>query len=103
MDEITNKLKSLRMPGMAGCWTALQETRKTDSLSFRDGLQLLLQAERDARKENRNARLIKEARFCYQSSIEDIVFDASRGVEKNKVMGLATCEYINKGVPVLVT
>lgn len=103
MDVITNELKQLRMPGMAGCWQSLQETRKADSLSFTDGLQLLLQAEKDQRKENRNARLIKEARFRYQASIEEIMFDASRGVEKGKVLQLASCEFIRRGAPVLIT
>ena len=102
MDAVANELKSLRMPGMAQCWLSLQETRKSDSLSFNDGLQLLLQAEKDQRKENRNARLIKEARFRYQASIEEVIFDASRGVEKNKVMQLASCEFIRRGISVLI-
>jgi DNA replication protein DnaC len=103
MDEIAHELKSLRMPGMASCWLSLQETRKVDSLSFQDGMQLLLQAERDQRKENRNTRLIKEARFRYQVGIEEVVFDANRGLDKNKIMQLATGEYIRKGVPVIIT
>lgn len=103
MDEIAGELKGLRMPGMAECWLSLLETRKLDSLSFRDGIQLLVQAERDTRKENRNARLIKEARFRYQASIEETVFDAARGMDKNRIMQLATGEYIRKGAPVIIT
>ncbi|MFA5458794.1 MAG: IS21-like element helper ATPase IstB [Synergistaceae bacterium] len=103
MNEIANELKSLRMPGMAQCWLSLQETRKADSMSFSDGLQLLLQSEQDQRKENRNARLIKDARFRYQVYIEDLILDAARGVERDRIMRLATCEYIRKGVPVTIT
>ena len=103
MDAVANELKSLRMPGMAQCWLSLQETRQSDSLSFNDGLQLLLQAEKDQRKENRNARLIKEARFRYHANIEEVIFDASRGVEKNKVMQLASCEFVRRGISVLIT
>lgn len=103
MDVIANELKSLRMPGMAECWLSLLETRKIDSLSFSDGLQLLVQAEKDRRKENRNARLIKEAKFRYQAGIEEVIFDAKRGVEKNRVLQLASCEYIRRGTSVLIT
>jgi DNA replication protein DnaC len=103
MDLIANELKSLRMPGMAQCWLALQETRKTDALSFSDGLQILLQAEKDQRMTNRNQRLIKEAKFRYQASMEDVVFDAARGIEKNKVLKLATCEYIRQGIAILIS
>lgn len=42
MDEITNALKSLKMPGMAHYWATMQETRQTESLSLKDGLQLLI-------------------------------------------------------------
>lgn len=103
MDLIANELKSLRMPGMAQCWLSLQETRKIDALSFTDGLQLLLQAEKDQRKENRNTRLIKEARFRYRANIEEIVFDSARGLEKNKILQLASCEYIRRGAAILIT
>ena len=47
MDEITNALKSLKMPGMAHYWTTITETRQADGLSLKDGLQLLIQAELD--------------------------------------------------------
>ncbi|MDR0835966.1 MAG: ATP-binding protein [Tannerella sp.] len=85
------------------CWEDLQSGSYTVIVCKYSGLQLLLQAEKDRRKENRNARLIKEANFRYHASIEDIVFDASRGVEKNKVIQLASCEFIRRGVPILIT
>jgi len=103
MDLIANELKSLKMPGMAQCWLALQETRKADALSFSDGLQILLQAEKDQRTTNRNQRLIKEAKFRYQASMEEVIFDAARGIEKNKVLKLAACEYIRQGVSILIS
>ena len=56
MDEITNALKSLKMPGMAHYWTTITETRQADGLSLKDGLQLLIQAELDNRKHSTNYR-----------------------------------------------
>jgi len=103
MDEIANEFKSLRMPGMAGCWTSLLETRKMESLSFYEGIQMLLQAEKDQRRANRNARLISAARFRYQATIEELNFDSARGLERNKIMQMATCEYINQGAPILIS
>jgi DNA replication protein DnaC len=103
MNVIENELKSLRLPGMAQCWLSLLETRRIDALSVEDCLQLLLQAEKDHRRTNRNARLIKEARFRYQASLEEVIFDAARGVDKSKVFRLATCDYIRQGTPVIIT
>ena len=90
MDEISNALRSLKMPGMAHYWTAMQETRQHDSLSLKDGLQLLIQAELDNRILSRNARLVKNARFRYKASIGEVI-------------NLATCDYVRKGVSVLIT
>jgi len=103
MNEVTDQFKSLRMPGMAQCWASLLETRKLDGLSFYEGVQLLLQAEKDQRRTNRNARLISAARFRYQVTIEELSFDAARGLERGKVMQMATCEYIKQGAPIIIT
>lgn len=103
MDEIAHQLKSLRLPSMANCWTSLLETHRVSGLSLGDGLQLLLQAEHDGRKENRNARLIREANFRYHSSIEELIMDVSRGFDKTLILHLATGEYIRKGIPVIIT
>ena len=103
MDEISNALRSLKMPGMAHYWTTMQETRQHDSLSLKDGLQLLIQAELDNRTQSRNSRLVKKARFRYQASIDEVIYDSKRGVDKQKVLNLATCDYVHKGVSVLIT
>lgn len=103
MDEISNALRSLKMPGMAHYWTTMQETRQHDSLSLKDGLQLLIQAELDNRITSRNSRLVKKARFRYNASIGEVIYDSKRGVDKQKVLNLATCDYVRKGVSILIT
>ena len=40
-------MRDLHLPGMAASWEAMCETRKTDTLSLKDGIDLLLQAETD--------------------------------------------------------
>lgn len=69
----------------------------------KDGLQLLIQAEQDSRTTSRNSRLVKKARFRYQASISEVIYDGKRGVDKQKVLNLATCDYVRKGVSVLIT
>ena len=103
MNEISNTLKGLRLPGMAQYWNTMQETRQTESYSLKDGLQLLIQAELDNRTLSRNSRLIKKAHFRYQASIYEVIYDSKRGVEKQKVLNLATCDYIRKGASILIT
>ena len=101
--KLATQLKELRLHGMTQCWQSLVETRRHHELTMEEGLELLLQAELQQRTNNRFERLRKTARFRYQASIEEIVFDTSRGLDKSQVSQLVTGEYITKGEPVLIT
>jgi len=103
MEDIKSGLVSLRLSGMAHQWQTLVELRRTDDLSLCDGMQLLLQAEADKRLESRNARLIKNAGFRYQSSLEEVIAAPSRGIDKSSIDRLATGEYIKNGQAILIT
>lgn len=103
MEQIRTELSGLKLRGMAHCLKTLEETRKVYEVSFVDGLKLLLQAERDQRTDNRYQRLIKNAGFRYQASIEELSFNQSRGLEQAHVLELATGNYIKNGQTVLIT
>ena len=102
-NQIFQDLRGLHLSGMAECWRNLQETRRHHEIHLQDGLTMLIQAEHEQRVANKTARLIKKARFRYNASIEDIIFDASRGKDQGRIMQLATCEYISQGASVLIT
>lgn len=103
MIQLESQLKELRLHGMYAYWQALVETRKHHELNLSEGLELLLQAELQQRTNNRSQRLRKNARFRYQASVEELSFDASRGLDKSQISELITGEYINKGESVLIT
>jgi DNA replication protein DnaC len=88
---------------MSRTWQTLLETRRQYELSLGEGLELLLQAEEQERSNNRFERLRKSARFRYQSSVEELKLDASRGMDKALISDLATGEYLKKGESVLIT
>ena len=102
-DQIYQDLKSLHLSGMAQSWMLLHETRKLGELTLQDGMAMLIQAEHDQRTNNKTARLLSQARFRYNASIEELTFDAAQGRDKNQILSLATCEYIKQGASVLVT
>jgi DNA replication protein DnaC len=103
MIKLESQLKELRLHGMGQCWQSLVETRRHHELSLDEGLELLLQSEQQHRTNSRFQRLRKNARFRYQASIEEVVFDTSRGLDKSQVSQLVTGDYINKGESVLIT
>lgn len=88
---------SLHLSGMADCWENVLETRKHQDVTLNEGLQLLIQAEIDRRAANKTARLIRQARFRYDATVENVIFDSSRGKDKDRILQLATCEYIRHG------
>ena len=103
MMQIETQMNQLRLRGMARSWQAMVETRRTHELSFTDGLGILLQSEVDERTNRRFDRLQKNARFRYRASIEELTYDASRGLDKALIANLATGEYLEKGESVLIT
>ena len=103
MTQIETQMTRLRLQGMAQSWKNMMETRRVQELSFTDGLELLLQGEEEQRTNRRFDRLQKNAHFRYKASIEEINFDATRGLDKSLVYNLASGQYIEKGEAVLIT
>ena len=54
------------------CWKTMTETHQADKLTFRDGLEILIQSEMDTRHHNKIARLIKNAGFRQGASLEEL-------------------------------
>ena len=103
MMQIQTQLGQLRLHGMNQRWKAMIETRQHNELSLNEGLEILLQAEQHERENRRFDRLQKTARFRYQASVEEIRYDALRGIDKSVITYLATGEYLSKGESVLIT
>ena len=58
---------------------------------------------RSQRHNRRIERSIKNARFHYKSNIENINFDESRNLDRNLVLRLAGCEFVEKNENILIT
>ena len=101
-EETVRFLHELKLPGMAACWTSLEETHKLDKLSVREGMLLMLQHERDTRQSNRIARLIKNAGFRLRATIEELETDTARGISATDVAELTTGQYIRDGCTIII-
>lgn len=101
--QIETSLKELRLSGMSRSWQSLCETRRVQELSLSEGFEILLQAEKEERQNNRYERLLKGARFRYQASIPEINYEPSRGLDKGLLSDLCSCQFIPQGESVLIT
>ena len=96
-DETTRAFHEFKCPGMASCWTSLDEMHQLDKISMRDGVPKLIQSERQTRQANRIARLIKNANFRIKATVEELEVDTTRGLSSNDVNDLTSNGYIRDG------
>ncbi len=92
--KIEQQMSELRLHGMSSSYQALSESRKHHELSLNEGLELLVQAEIQDRKNKRFERLKKAARFRYQASVEEIITNAPRGLDKDLLTNLIASDYL---------
>ena len=101
--ETLEKIKRLKLSGMARAYQTSLENDKLQQLSADELITLLVEAEWDDRLNRNIERRLRNAKFRYQSSIENIDFGADRNLDRNQMMRFAECTYIRKQENILIT
>lgn len=97
------KMNQMKLYGMHGAFKTAIETGKTDHYTNDQFLAMLVESEWDDRNNRKTDRMMNNARFHYKASVEDIVYDESRNINRNSLIRLAECDYINRNENVLIT
>jgi DNA replication protein DnaC len=104
MNETTlSKMKQIKLYGMHGAFRTAIETGKTDDYTLDQFVSMLIDAEWDDRQNRKIERGIKNARFHYKASLENIVYDQMRNIDRNSILRLAECDYIETCENILIT
>ena len=104
MNEITlTRMKQMKLYGMHDAFKTAVETGRTDDYNLDQFVSMIIDAEWDDRNNRKIERMIKNARFHYKSSIENIIYEDSRNIDKTKILRLAECGYIEQCENVLIT
>ena len=101
--ETLEKIKKLKLLGMARAYQTSLENNKLQQLSADELITLLVEAEWDDRLNRNIERRLRNAKFRYQSSIETIDFGADRNLDRNQMLRFAECTYIRKQENILIT
>ena len=102
-NETLRKLREMHLGVMAEQLTAQLEDPQFQSVSFEDRLSMLVDAEWSARKSNRLAGLIKKAGYAdTQASIENISYMAERHLDREQILRLASCAYIQDAHNIII-
>jgi DNA replication protein DnaC len=101
--ETLEKLKKLKLLGMARAYQTSLESDRLLELSADELLSMLVDAEWDDRLNRNIERRLRNAKFRYQSSVENIDFGVDRNLDRNQLMRFAECTYIQKQENILIT
>jgi len=99
----TEKLRALKLHGMAKSLEEQKVSRDYDDLSFEERLGLLVDRELTEQENRRLVSRLKKARLRQQASMEDIDYRQKRGLDKSLMKSLAQCGWINERLNILLT
>jgi DNA replication protein DnaC len=102
-EQTLDKMKKMRLKHMAATLGDMSDDPATDGMTFADGLAMLIDHEWDFRHNHKTALLCGKAGFLdVQACVEAIDYSPERGIDRQKVVRLATCDYIKARQDILV-
>lgn len=98
LEQVTlDKMRTLKLTGMLEGLTHIEQSQALQTLSFTEGLSLLVDQEVLHRENKRLARLLKQAKLRYpQAMAEDINYEHKRAVSPEQLKCLTTGQWLIK-------
>jgi DNA replication protein DnaC len=101
--DTLDKMRRMRLLGMHRAFKTSVESSKNETLTADEMIAMLIDSEWDDRHNRSIERTMRNARFRYKATIEQLDYSTERGVDKNQVHRLADGEFINKKENILIT
>ena len=101
-ESLLTALKKLRLSGMAQSVDVRLQEAAGNSLNHAEFLELILQDELRVRGERLIQRRVKSAAFREPRTLEDFDWQFNTSVKRKQIYDLATCQFIEKGMDVLL-
>ena len=103
-EHTLDQLRGLRLDGMVHAIADQATNSAAADMAFDERLAMLVQREIDWRDGKRLARLLKAAKLKVSSAcIEDIDWRSSRGLDRQLIAQLTSCDWLRHGHNVLIT
>ncbi len=102
-DQTIEKMKTMKLFGMVRAFRTSLEAGNAEKYTSDELLSMLIDSEWDERYNRKLERSVSNARFRYKASVEQINFDSDREFNKNHVLRLADCAFIDKKENVIIT
>ena len=102
-EQTMERMKKMKLHGMVRAFRTSLESGNAEKWTADELLSMLIDSEWDERYNRKLDRNVKNARFRYKAAVEQINFEIPRDLNKNHILRLADCDFINKKENVLVT
>jgi DNA replication protein DnaC len=98
------KMQHMKLYGMVRAFKSTMEAGGLKaSFTPDEMLSHLIDAEWDDRYNRKITRLVRDAHFRYQASIEQIDFQLSRNLDKNEILRFSDCSWIRDRQDIIIT
>lgn len=101
-DQLTSELRGLKLFGIAEHINERLKAAQNSDLGYEDFLIMLTQDEIEHRKNSKIVRLLRNASFRQQASLESFDVKSTRGVDKKVLQDLATCRFITNSTKIII-
>lgn len=101
--DVLEKMRRMRLLGMHRAFKTSIENGKTEKFTADEMTNFLIDSEWDDRHNRSIERGMRNARFRYKSTIEQIDYTGDRGIDKNQIHRFADGSFITKKENILIT
>ena len=102
-EQTMDKMKTMKLHGMVRAFRTSLESGNAEKWTADELLSMLIDSEWDERYNRKLNRNLKNAKFRYKAAVEQINFDTPRELNKNHMLRLADCDFVNKKENVIIT
>jgi DNA replication protein DnaC len=99
---IAEHLKALKLPSFGREYQSLARRAADGGWAYEDYLRELLEVELHDREERTASRLLKAAKFPDLKTLDQLDWAALKGVSRQKIMQLSSCEYLTKAEDIVL-
>jgi DNA replication protein DnaC len=101
--QTLDKMNAMKLSGMADAFQQQLRGGEHARLSFEERLGLLVDSEWSVREQRKLTRRLRFAKLRYAASLEDVNFKHPRGLDRQQVLSLGNCGWIQSRHNLVIT
>jgi len=101
--QTLDKMNAMKLAGMADAFQQQLRSGEHARLSFEERLGLLIDSEWSVREQRKLTRRLRFAKLRYQASLEDLNFKHPRSLDRQQVLSLGNCGWVQSRHNLVIT